>query len=167
MTQDEIPGGVAEPGSRSLAPAAVSSSLAPLQDPEQRERRLRELAVGPVKVMFPNLRPSEPVPAAYMLGFVLLALVSFGLIVFIGYVQAKQRASRLTYFFREGRPALARLLGNDGRGGWTYEFVVDGVARRGADTPLASIARRWHPGDTVQVLYLVVRDYDSVIVETA
>lgn len=166
-TRDALLGGVAEPGSRALVPATVSSSLAPLLDPQQRDRRLRELAVGPVRVMFPNLRPSDPVPAAYMLGFVLLAAISFGLTLFIAYVQAKQREGRLRYFFREGRPALARLLGNDGRGVWTYEFVVDGVPRRGADAPLPSIARRWHPGDTVQVLYVPGGDYDSAIVETA
>ena len=49
----------------------------------------------------------------------------------------------------------------------TYEFTLDGVTRRGADTIFPAIARLWHPGDTVELLVLPDEDHDSIIVSSA
>jgi hypothetical protein len=48
----------------------------------------------------------------------------------------------------------------------TYEFEADGQIHRGGDQLMARITDRWREGDTVPVLYLADRDYDSIVVMT-
>lgn len=45
-----------------------------------------------------------------------------------------------------------------------YEFEADGQIRRDSDVTLPVVADRWRIGDTVEVLYLPDREYDSVII---
>ena len=52
-----------------------------------------------------------------------------------------------------GRYEIVRPLG---RGGFAHTF--------GSDTVLPYVAARWRAGDTIEVLYLPERNYDSVII---
>ncbi len=83
------------------------------------------------------------------------------------------RRRRLRPFFRDGVPAVARLLGRgeDDSIGFgnklarlRYEFEADGRLVRGSDQALPTVAERFEPGDPVPILYLPDRGYDSVVV---
>ena len=49
----------------------------------------------------------------------------------------------------------------------SYEYEADGRLFRDSDQILPVVANRWQPGDVIQILYLAVPDYDSVIISTS
>jgi hypothetical protein len=48
----------------------------------------------------------------------------------------------------------------------TYEFSLEGVTHRGADTMFPAVARLWQAGDEVELLVLPEREFDSIIVSS-
>ena len=45
-----------------------------------------------------------------------------------------------------------------------YEFIADGELHRDANTVLPAIGNRWRVGDTIQLLVIAERGYDSIII---
>lgn len=80
-------------------------------------------------------------------------------------------ALKIQLFFQSGQPASAEILerhkaDNEICYTVTYEFEADGHRHRGVDKVPPNLSRLWHAGDTVQVLYLPERDYDSIVIST-
>jgi hypothetical protein len=146
-----------EPAPRPLAGAAaeryhaVAPSMWQLMDPAQ---------------------PTEGWGVVDVLGVVFFSALTAGILplLFLGF--AKGRKRRLRRFFREGTPALARIIDfrpEDLAFGAKltrvrYEFETEGRTRRGSDTALPYVADRWREGEPIEILYLPHRGYDSVIV---
>ena len=105
----------------------------------------------------------------HVLLFVVLSLLTGGILAMAMVGTSRSRRARIVRFFRDGKPAEARVLQVE-RGFGTfvvrYEFLVDGVPRRGAEEPPVSNARHLQPGDRISVLYIADEEYDSVIVGT-
>jgi hypothetical protein len=158
---------VAPTPGNAIARRAPSTAALALDDPAARERLRKQLSGSAARLMFPTIRPSEPMPAAYYAGWIIMCLLSGGTVFLIAYGQYVLRARRLARFFRDGLPATARLLSRDHHGNCTYEFTVDGLIHRGADAVPTAVSLRLDTGDAIQILYLPTGGFDSVIIETA
>jgi hypothetical protein len=105
----------------------------------------------------------------HVLLFVVLSVLSGGILPIAMVGTSRSRRARIVRFLRDGKPAEARVLQVE-RGFATfvvrYEFLVDGVPRRGGEEPPVSSARHLQPGDRISVLYIADEEYDSVIVGT-
>ena len=74
-------------------------------------------------------------------------------------------------FFERGIPAPGRVLQVQTTSAewWfevTYEFTIEGVTHRGADTMFPAVARLWQAGDDVELLVLPDKEFDSIIVSS-
>jgi hypothetical protein len=149
-----VPGAAAT--SRALAPVVPDAAM------------LRRLAPGAMRGFY-GLDPHKPLRFGHILLFILLSLMSAGIVpmVFVG--TSRSRRARVARFLRDGKPAEARVLQVE-RGFdsvvVTYEFLVDGVLRRGGETNPRPSPRRMQPGDRISILYIADEEYDSVIVGT-
>jgi serine/threonine protein kinase len=85
---------------------------------------------------------------------------------------SRTRRKRTELFFREGVSAMATITAIRNEKGpfeapmakVQYEFTLDGALHRDTDSILPQIANRWRVGDTIQVLVIPDRAYDSIIV---
>ena len=85
---------------------------------------------------------------------------------------ARSRRRRVKRFIMLGAPASAQITAirqekvafDVQMSRVSYQFEADGAIHRDVDDVLPVVADRWRPGDTIQVLYLADRDYDSIIV---
>jgi hypothetical protein len=48
-----------------------------------------------------------------------------------------------------------------------YQFEADGRTHRDVHSVLPSIAARWDTGDSIHIVYLPDRDFDSAIISTS
>lgn len=103
------------------------------------------------------------------------SLITAGILPIVVMSAARARKRRLQPFFKDGLQAMAEVLdvvGEEDVGFGIklkrirYEFEVDGLRIRDTDTVLPVVAERWAPGDSIDVLYLPERNYDSVIIST-
>lgn len=108
-----------------------------------------------------------------MVGF--FSLITLGILPAVVIASARDRKRRLKPFFLEGVQTTAQVLDIVGEGhvGFgiklkrvRYEFDADRRRIRDTDEVLPYIAERWTPGDSIQVLYLPNRNFDSVIIST-
>jgi hypothetical protein len=157
--------------------AAGPASLAALEPAPRPLKGLaaeRYRAVSPTmwQLMEPTQAPGDGWGVVDVLGVVFFSALTAGILplLFLGFAQARKR--RLRRFFREGAPALARIIDfrpEDLAFGAKltrvrYEFEADGRTRRGSDTALPYITDRWREGEQIEILYLPRQGYDSVIV---
>jgi hypothetical protein len=104
--------------------------------------------------------------------FLLFSVLTAGTLPLIFASMARSRRRRVKRFIEWGTPATAEILAiRQEKTAFevkisrvSYQFEADGEIHRDVDEVLPVIADRWRPGDTVQVLYMADRDYDSVIV---
>ncbi|HYD52349.1 MAG TPA: hypothetical protein VEA99_06970, partial [Gemmatimonadaceae bacterium] len=90
--------------------------------------------------------------------------------VFWGMSHSRRRLIRR--FVQEGQLAVARvgrILGEETGFGEKvarvhYSFEADGAVHRDADLVAPRIAHRWQEGDEIQVLYIPLMGYESIIV---
>ena len=116
----------------------------------------------------PADRPGVPDWVALIFWSVLTA----GMLPLVFSSMARVRRRRMRRFFRDGIPAAAVVHSISeeaipfeqkiAKVGYTFE--ADGDSHNDVDQVLPIIARRWRPGDRVQVLYLPDAEYDSVII---
>jgi serine/threonine protein kinase len=124
------------------------------------------------QLMEPNSKPRDSYGVLDIAVFAFFSMLTAGILPASFYAMARARKRRLRRFFREGTPAIARILGMDPEDvGWSvkltrvrYEFEADGEIQRDADLALPSTTIRWRVGETVAVLYIADEGYDSVIV---
>jgi hypothetical protein len=133
---------------------------------------LDRVAPSAWELMDTSAKPTEDVGIFDVLSLVVFSIATAGILPLAFVTMARARRRRLRRFFREGIPALARVLSirpepaafarQLARVG--YEFEVGSVVHRDTDTVLPAVADRWQPGDLLQILYLPESDFDSVIV---
>jgi hypothetical protein len=136
------------------------------------KRLMKATSPGTLRLM----TASEKIETEWtLMGVVSLAffsVITAGILPIVFATMASQRRRRMKRFFRNGVPVMAEVLKIElqetafdeklARVG--YEFEADGHTHRDSDTVLPVIADRWQPGDQIPILYLVDKDYDSVIV---
>ena len=106
---------------------------------------------------------------------VFFSVLTAGILPMLIYGTVRSRRARLKPFFINGLPArgtVIQMTREDlGMGikvaRVRYEFEADGALRRGSDLVVPSTADRWEVGESIEVLYLPDREYDSVIASTS
>ncbi len=156
-----------EPGGLMLGavPRAVTGPVADLLD---------RVAYTPWQLM-EGETPSERASVVDIVLVAFFSVITLGIMPAMFWSRARARRRRLARFFTEGAPAPARILEKVREQvefgaklvRVRYEFEADGSRRRGSDQVLPLLAERWDVGDTIQVLYLADRDFDSVIISTS
>jgi serine/threonine protein kinase len=107
--------------------------------------------------------------------FAFFSLLTIGILPAVFFSLHSSRKKRFKPFLISGLPATARVLDMQSEKiGFDekltrvrYEFEADGLRHRGSEQVLPAIASRWDRGDSIQILYLPERDYDSVIISTS
>jgi hypothetical protein len=133
---------------------------------------LDRVAPSAWELMDTSSKPTEDVGVFDVLSLVFFSIATAGILPLVFVTMARARRRRLRHFFRDGIPALARVLSIRPEPAAfarqlarvAYEFEVDSVVHRDTDTVVPAVADRWQPGDLLQILYLPGSDFDSVIV---
>ena len=163
--------GAAASGSVALAPIAPMT-LALASTPRALEGELRtrfvRVTLSPTQLLFVDHHPSQPLWLPQRGLMLLIGLMSLGIAPLVLWMFIQARRSRARPFFIHGVPVSGRILQVQ-KTEWiqvTYEFVHAGATHRGVDTIIPAIARRWQPGDTLELLVLPERNHDSIIIST-
>jgi len=125
-------------------------------------------------LMDTSSKPGDEAGILDWAGLVFFSVLTVGTLPIVFYSMARARRRRLKRFVRDGVPGIAEVLAmgteptafGEKIARVSYQFEVDGILHRDADTALPAVANRWQPGDRVQILYLPERDYDSVIISS-
>jgi len=133
--------------------------------------RFDQVVISPMHMLYSGHRPSQPLSGTQKLLAVLLGVVMLGIVPLIYGIWHVSRKARARVFFERGIPATGRLLQVQINTSYewlevTYEFTLDGVTHRGADTMFPAVARLWQAGDEVELLVLPDREFDSIIVSS-
>ncbi|MDC0670601.1 serine/threonine-protein kinase [Nannocystis radixulma] len=144
------------------------STLAPTPRALAGELRTRfdQVTLSPIRLLFADHHPSQPLSAAQRSLMVLLGLMSLGLAPLVFWIFYNARRTRARPFFLHGVAVSGRILQVQ-KTEWiqvTYEFIHAGATRRGVDTIIPAVAGRWQPGDVIELLVLPERNYDSIII---
>nr|WP_276604417.1 serine/threonine-protein kinase [Nannocystis sp. RBIL2] len=164
-----VHGGAAPSGTIALARVQpTTSTLAPTPRALTGELRTRfdQVTLSPVRLLFADHPPSQPLSAAQRSLMVLLGLMSLGLAPLVFWIFYNARRTRARPFFLHGVPVSGRILQVQ-KTEWiqvTYEFVHAGATHRGVDTIIPAVAGRWQPGDVIELLVLPERNHDSIII---
>lgn len=165
-------------GGTGLAPRfrspAVELSPVPRALTGQTAKLWKRVTCSPWQLMNSTARAeSVGVVDALLLG--VFSLVTIGILpaVFISYHVSRRK--RYKPFMTHGLPATGYVLDmQEVKMGFEeklsrvrYEFEADGRRHRGADQVLPVVAQLWDRGDTIEILYLPDRGYDSVIISTS
>ena len=103
---------------------------------------------------------------------VFFSLITAGILPAIFFSLYFSRRKRYKQFLIHGLPATASIIDmQDEKIGFDekltrvrYEFDVGGRHRRGSDQVLPAIAENWERGESIQILYLPHRNFDSIII---
>ncbi len=159
----------ASPRSVALAPISpTESALASTPRALTGELRTRfdRVALSPARLLFVDHHPSQPLSLPQRSLMVLLGLISLGVAPLIFWIFYNARCTRARPFFQHGVQAFGRVLQVQ-KTEWiqvTYEFDHAGATHRGVDTIIPAVARRWQPGDVIELLVLPERNHDSIII---
>ncbi|PCC68584.1 Serine/threonine protein kinase [Nannocystis exedens] len=134
-------------------------------------KRFDQVVLGPMQMLYTGRLPSQPLTATQRMLAVLFGLVTFGIVPLVYSLWHASRRARARGFFERGVPASGRIVQvQKDTLEWievTYEFTLEGVTHRGADTVFPSVARLWRPGDEIELLVLPDQRHDSIIVSSA
>ncbi len=167
-------GATGSPRSAALARVRVqSSALAPGPRKIEGELKARfdQVVISPMGMLYSTHRPSQPLSGNQKLLAVLLGFVTIGIVPLVYLLWHASRRARARVFFERGIPAPGRVLQVQTTSAewWfevTYEFTIEGVTHRGADTMFPAVARLWQAGDDVELLVLPDKEFDSIIVSS-
>ena len=156
--------------------ATLVASLPPAPRPlEGATRELLERASpGTMRMMTGSEKSAQGWGAVEVGTFIFLSAVTIGIMPLIFYSMARSRRRLLEHFLQQGTPGTAEILNittestafGEKLARINYEFHIDGRLHRDSDMVLPVIAHRFQPGDTVAILYIPERNYDSVIAAT-
>ena len=175
----------AVPARRHLAPvsgapmmyqAGVIASLPPAPRPLEGPVKdlLERAAPGTLRMMIGSEKNAQGWGAVEIGTFIFLSAVTIGIMPLIFYSMARSRRRLLAHFLQHGTPGTAEILNittestafGEKLARVNYEFRLNGQLHRDSDMVLPVIAHRFQPGDSVPILYLPDRNYDSVIAAT-
>jgi serine/threonine protein kinase len=135
---------------------------------------MKDATPGALRLMYASEKASsdEDWGVLDMLTLAFFCTITAGILPITYISLANSRKRRMRRFFKGGTAAVAEVIKTEIQGlpfdekiaRVTYQFEADGELRRDSDTVLPGIADRWQPGDRIAILYLVDRNYDSVIV---
>jgi hypothetical protein len=132
---------------------------------------LERTAPSMFELMDSNNKP-EPWGVLDWATVVFFSVMTAGILPLLFATTARTRRRRVKRFITFGTPAAAQITAirqekiafEVQMSRVSYQFEADAAIHRDVDDVLPVVADRWRPGDTVQVLYLADRDYDSIIV---
>jgi len=163
-------GGVRRMGNAFDLVSALPPAPRPLRG--ETKRLLKAASPGTMRMMWSSDKATDRTGLMDLLGLGFFSLITAGILpmVFMSYASARRRRMRL--FMREGIPGIAHVVKiemedlafDEKTARVTYHFEADGHRHRDTDTVLPAIAHRWEEGDSVPILFIPERDYDSVIV---
>jgi len=121
-----------------------------------------------------TIKPPVPMNAVDLLTVTFFSVVTLGILPVVFWGAAINLRGRAAPFFREGVQGVARITGlaqEDFAFGEKlvrvrYEFEADGRTHRVSATIRPAYAEHWTPGELIQILYLPLRNYDSIIIST-
>ncbi len=165
-------GGTEAPRSAALV-RVQSSALAPGPRTIEGElkKRFDRVVVSPMNMLFSGHRPGQPLSGTQRMLAVLFCCLTLGIVPLVYGIWHVSRKARMRVFFERGVPASGRIVKVQATSEeWfevNYEFTLEGVTHRGADTMFPAVARLWHAGDEVELLVLPDQRFDSIIISTA
>ena len=149
------------------------SGLAPAPRPMDAQLLALEKRLAPswLEYLDSDRRPGDDSSALSWLTLGLFSLLTAGLLPAIFAGKAATRRRRVRRFLRHGVPCAAEVLHVEERRidfgvlvvKVSYRFEADGETINDSDEVLSAAARRWQPGNRIQLLYLPDR-CESVIV---
>jgi serine/threonine protein kinase len=157
--------------------AALIASLPPAPRPLTGATRelLERSSPGTMRMMTGSEKSGAQGWGAVEIGtFLFLSAVTIGIMPLIFYGMARSRRRLLEHFLQHGTVGTAEILDittestafGEKLARINYEFHIAGELHRDSDMVLPVIAHRFRPGDTVPILYIPERNYDSVIAAT-
>jgi hypothetical protein len=160
-------------GATTLAPLDLGPAPRPLTG--EAKVILERVAYGTWQLMSPKEKPGTRWGVTDIALATFFSVLTAGILPAMFFSLSRSRRKRFEYFLKNGTPAVARILeialdevGFDVKlTRVRYEFVVDGRTFRDADHVLTSIGDRWDIGNTIQILYIADKDYDSVIISSS
>ena len=164
--------GTEAPRTTALVRSQPTMALAPgpRQIKGELRTRFKQVVIGPMQLLYTDQRPSQRLSGTQRMLGVLLGLVTMGIVPLVYLIWHVSRQARTREFFVHGVMATGRVLQVMKTSmEWyevSYEFTLDGVTRRGADTVFPAVARLWHTGDEVELLVLPDKGYDSIVVSS-
>jgi hypothetical protein len=162
----------------SPAVARLLAELPPLPRPATPAlRRLaRKIAGSTRELMEPSAQPGASGLDGASLGLLgFFSVITAGVLPLWFLSLSLSRRRRVMPFLLRGHPGTATVVEKgevdigfgEKLAKVRFEFEADGRLHVGSDQVMPWITDRWPPGQTVHVLYLPDRDYDSIIVPTA
>jgi serine/threonine protein kinase len=160
----------------------ASRRMAPLVDLGPTPRRIE----GPVKARFDRVaytmweladadeKRTGDATVVEVLTYVFFCVITAGILPAVFASMARNRRRRTTLFFEQGTSAQGVITEIRTEKGpfeapmskVQYEFTFDGALHRDTDSILPQIANRWRVGDTIQLLVLPERGFDSIVITT-
>jgi hypothetical protein len=164
-------GAAVTPAGRRTAPAIVLPAT-PREFTGVTKERLDKVSYSMWQLMEADEKPSERGGLYDVVVYGFFCVITAGILPMIFYSYARSRRRRAQLFFREGTAAHGTITElHTEKTAFDapitrvhYEFIADGELHRDADTVLPAIAHRWRVGDTIQLLVIPDRGYDSIII---
>jgi hypothetical protein len=161
----------AAPLGRRVAPA-IMLPPAPRELTGATKERLDKVSYSMWQLMEADEKPSDRGGLYDVAVYGFFCVITAGILPMIFYSYARSRRRRAQLFFREGSAAQGTITElHTEKTAFDapitrvhYEFIADGELHRDADTVLPAIAHRWRVGDTIQLLVMAARGYDSIII---
>jgi serine/threonine protein kinase len=133
---------------------------------------LKRAAYSPWRLMNSTVPTDDRVDLLTILLTAFFSVITLGVLPLNFIWIARARRNRLVPFLRDGLSATARVTDfKEDQTGFgeklirvRYDFDADGRTHRGSDQVHPTVAERWRAGDTIEIVYLPDRGYDSVIV---
>jgi serine/threonine protein kinase len=168
------PGGVKSSLAYREAPDSIALGPTPRPMTLENKALLRRVAYSPWELMNTQARGQQEFSFMDCVMLAFFSLITAGILPAIFFSIYFSRRKRFKRFVIGGIPGTATILDKqDEKIGFEekltrvrYEFEAGGRRRRGSEQVLPAIAEHWDPGDSIQILYMPDRDYDSVIIST-
>jgi serine/threonine protein kinase len=164
-------GGALTPSGARVAPA-IELGPAPRRIEGRVKERLDLVAYSMWQMMDADEKREEGSSILEVASYVFFFTITAGILPAVFATMSRNRRRRTTAFFRDGVPASATITDIRTEKGpfeapmskVQYEFTLDGALHRDTDAILPQIANRWRVGDTIQLLVLPERSYDSIVI---
>ncbi|MFN0177853.1 MAG: serine/threonine protein kinase [Gemmatimonadales bacterium] len=176
-SEDVASGRVLVAAAPRAVPAVIDLPPAPRTIEGPTAALLRRLAPSAIRTMIGASAPGQPekIGAGAVVGFVVVGLITFGILPLIYLARSRMRRQRVIRFLQKGVPATAEIVTmqdtKDDLGQKLnrirYQWEVDGQFHRHSEEVLASIADKWLVGDQIRILYLPDEEFDSLVISTA